>query len=55
MKPTESCRMVRGAGEVYCEYILELRTEGDLVGCDGPCNRYCASVSQELYAKRQSV
>lgn len=35
---------MRGAGEADGEYIFELRTEGT-VGCDGPCNRYIASVS----------
>ena len=35
---------MRGAGEADGEYIFELRTEGS-VGCDGPCNRYIASVS----------
>jgi len=37
--PTESCRLLRGAGYPYYEYLFELRTE-ITVGCDGFGNRY---------------
>ena len=33
--PTESRRLVRGAGRTFYEYIFELRTEMKKVGCDG--------------------
>ena len=33
--PTESCRLMRGAGRAFYEYIFELRTEIKKVGCDG--------------------
>jgi len=36
--PTESCRLLRGAGYPYYEYLFELRTEVT-VGCDGFGNR----------------
>ena len=33
---TESSRLMRGASEHICEYLLELHTEMDIrVGCDG--------------------
>ena len=33
--PTESCRLMRGAGSTFYEYISKLRTEMKIVGCDG--------------------
>ena len=41
-EPTESSRMMRGAGESISEYISELRTEimDRRVGCDGMPKRY---------------
>ena len=33
--PTESRRLVRGAGRAFYEYISKLRTEMWKVGCDG--------------------
>ena len=45
MKPTESSRMMRGAGEASYEYLFELRTELTIiVGCDGQ-----ASVTESGY------
>ena len=36
MEPTESSRVMRGAGEASYEYLFELRTELIIiVGCDG--------------------